>query len=388
MWVAALFSGGLPGVLAQTEAAAPDFEQLQDAVVRIITIDKEGKAAVGSGVIESKNRTVVTNAHVVRKAASIYVLISGPDDSVTFWTAALHSLSITHDLAILQLPVEAASYIHTTATPDDQSAVRPLQSVVAVGFPSVLDHLGSNGLDLSSWTNLDYCRITQSKTVNNYMTPNITQGSVSKVTEDLIVHDAKISPGSSGGALFDASTGRLIGITQGGAASKGTTFFLAIPIQYIKNCIFVYPGLANAPAAPKTAPPESRVEDLVRRHLCASNSDFTNGLYASVSCFAPEVIYFDKGSITQDEILLDNVDYIKRFPKRRFVVERVHVKKNDQFYFALAVFRCTLRSRQGKTSNHHIVNTYLVKFYNGEPLIVGIKGKAVKEASGSSTSAR
>lgn len=141
-----------------------------------------GSSSSGSGFVVSREHGyVLTNKHVVRGCATVKVRVGGGEARA----ATVHALDRDDDLALLEtrLPQGPA------ATFRDDPAVRPGDDVVAVGYP--LSGLLADQVNVSTGT------------VN----------ALAGLYNDLHVlqMSAPIQPGSSGGALFDAS-GNVVGV--------------------------------------------------------------------------------------------------------------------------------------------------------------------------------
>jgi S1-C subfamily serine protease/Flp pilus assembly protein TadD len=140
-----------------------------------------GPASSGSGFVVARDRGfVLTNKHVVRGCTEVKVRIDGDARS-----ANVRALDPDDDLALLEAPLPAGP----TATFRDDPAVRPGDDVVAVGFP--LAGLLADQV-------------------------NVSTGSVNALAGlyndlHLLQMSAPVQPGSSGGALFDAS-GNVVGV--------------------------------------------------------------------------------------------------------------------------------------------------------------------------------
>ncbi|MFR7452201.1 MAG: S1C family serine protease [Gemmiger sp.] len=165
------------------------------------------QSGAGSGVIISEDGYILTCAHVVSGANTITVQLADN----TEYSATLVGADSTSDVAVLK--IEATGL--TPATIGDSSALAVGETVVAVGNP-----MGT-------------------------LSGTVTDGIVSAVNRSvqvegndmsLIQTNAAISPGNSGGGLFNAA-GELIGIvnasgsttTSSGAVSQNLGF--AIPIN-------------------------------------------------------------------------------------------------------------------------------------------------------------
>ncbi len=138
----------------------------------------------GSGVIITDDGTIVTNNHVVENATSIVVTLHNGDEYI----AEMIATDAQTDIAVLK--IEASDLPYATMGSSDSLMVG--QEVIAVGNP--LGELGG------TVTNGIISAVDRKVTVDNY-------------TMTLIQTNAAISPGNSGGGLFDAS-GDLIAIVN------------------------------------------------------------------------------------------------------------------------------------------------------------------------------
>ena len=163
------------------------------------------ESGAGSGVIISSDGYILTCAHVVDGASSITVTIDDKD-----YTATLVGEDTTSDVAVIKIDATGL----TPATVGDSDNLKVGQSVMAVGNP--LGELGG------TVTGGMISALNRSVTI---------QGSSSVNTMSLIQMDASVSPGNSGGGLFNMS-GELIGIVNAKSSSsdaEGLGF--AIPIN-------------------------------------------------------------------------------------------------------------------------------------------------------------
>lgn len=167
------------------------------------------QSGAGSGVIISEDGYILTCAHVVNGASNITVQLS--DD--TEYTASVVGLDTSTDVAVLK--IEATGLSAATLGDSDTLAVGEL--AVAVGNP-----LG-----------------TLSGTVTNGIISAVNRSVEVESNEmSLIQTDAAISPGNSGGGLFNGQ-GELIGIvnaksgstTDTGEATNAEGLGFAIPIN-------------------------------------------------------------------------------------------------------------------------------------------------------------
>ena len=150
-------------------------ETLQQAVVEV----RSGETASGTGIIWGGAGLVVTNAHCIRRGASLQVIAGGK------WREA-HALAYHphHDLALLAAPSVTGPLLELR----DPDSLRTGELVFAHGHPlGIKDALAMGVLHA----------VTRDKS-----------GSAR-----WIVADVRLAPGNSGGPLVDAE-GRLVGINS------------------------------------------------------------------------------------------------------------------------------------------------------------------------------
>ena len=150
-------------------------ETLQQAVVEV----RSGETASGTGIIWGGAGLVVTNAHCIRRGASLQVIAGGK------WREA-HALAYHphHDLALLAAPSVTGPLLELR----DPDSLRTGELVFAHGHPlGIRDALAMGVLHA----------VTRDKS-----------GSAR-----WIVADVRLAPGNSGGPLVDAE-GRLVGINS------------------------------------------------------------------------------------------------------------------------------------------------------------------------------
>lgn len=186
---------------AKARSADQVFADVSASVVRVIVMDGNGTTiGGGSGVVVNGRSTVITNCHVALKGPLVAVK-SGKE----IYPANVDIADESYDLC--QLSVGNGF----SAPPVDVGTVkyvRPGQTVYAIGSPQ--------GLDLT-----------------------ISEGIVSSLREtsqgNIIQTTAPISPGSSGGGLFNVN-GQLIGITTF-QAKTGQNLNFAVPADWIADMV-------------------------------------------------------------------------------------------------------------------------------------------------------
>ena len=188
-----------------------------DSVVEIATEGvKTGSFAqqyvvkgAGSGVIISEDGYIITNNHVIDGANSVTVTLR---DGNTSYTAAVIGSDSENDIALLKVDAKGL----TPATFGDSSKLAVGDYVVAIGNP--LGELGGT----------------------------VTDGIISALARDVTIEgenmtllqtNAQISPGNSGGGLFNAN-GELIGIVNAkDSATEVEGIAFAIPINNVLDII-------------------------------------------------------------------------------------------------------------------------------------------------------
>lgn len=163
------------------------------------------ESGAGSGVIISSDGYILTCAHVVEGASQITVTIGDQD-----YPATLVGADSTSDIAVVKIEAEGL----TAATVGDSSALAVGEQVVAVGNP--LGQLGGTVTDgiVSA--------LNRSVSIQN-------SGAVN--TMSLVQMSASVSPGNSGGGLFNMA-GELIGIVNAKSSdSEAEGLGFAIPVN-------------------------------------------------------------------------------------------------------------------------------------------------------------
>lgn len=170
------------------------FKRVSPSVMVVESLDAEGKVnKLGSGVVIAAGQ-VITNRHVVEDGVSFRV-----EHGHKKWTAKLVKVDPDRDLAELSVGGLEAPAV----TVLDSSKLAVGETVYAIGSPEGLELTISEGL-ISGLREFDKGRVIQTS--------------------------AAISPGSSGGGLFDAQ-GRLVGITTF-YLKEGQSLNFALPAEW------------------------------------------------------------------------------------------------------------------------------------------------------------
>ncbi|MGB8367242.1 MAG: trypsin-like peptidase domain-containing protein [Candidatus Babeliales bacterium] len=214
-------SGGKPKVIEKIVSTAqlwrPVQEKVRDTVIQVFTqvagIDllqpykppMQG-ASCGSGFFINEQGDLITNAHVVNQAKSVWIQI--PSLGKRIIDVEVVGISPERDLALLRVTSEMLNTIRTElgSIPylsfGDSDLVRRSDEALALGYP-----LGQQSL-------------------------KSTTGVISGREHHLIQTSAPINPGSSGGPLLNAK-GEVIGINSAGITQAQNVGY-AIPINDLK----------------------------------------------------------------------------------------------------------------------------------------------------------
>ena len=172
--------------------AAPDFEQIDKSVVRIINISSSG-GATGTGFVINDQNNVVTNHHVIENSVKLFIADGGTDEdhlkpAVVKWSSA------EKDLAILEV-----SNLNRPAL--SLSSVEPAKGsqIYAIGFPGIADEITHDLSIDSTITNGSMSRIIDAAWQENSPTFRVIQ------------HSADINGGNSGGPLINPC-GQVVGV--------------------------------------------------------------------------------------------------------------------------------------------------------------------------------
>lgn len=201
--------------------------------------------SLGSGFIVDPAGYIVTNEHVVQRAADLKIEVTMNDGKV--YNAHYITGDKKKDLAFIKIDAKADfPFINL----DNISPNHLGQTVLVVGNAAGYGSSISRGI--LSGTKRD---ITIDET--DY--------------KDLLQTDAAINPGNSGGPIIDLS-GRLVGVssakmafTPQGVPTQGLGF--AIPAETVRISVAEFKAVAQNQPSPKSKPAESEVTDSQAQRL-------------------------------------------------------------------------------------------------------------------------
>ncbi len=206
--------------LGSARTAEEVFADVSPSIVRVHAIDSGGRPTKqGSGVVTGSGR-VITNCHVTRGASQITVATGANVRSASLNVADEEFDLCSLDVAGLDAPAVTIGTV---------GGLRTGQRVYAIGAPL--------GLEL---------------TISEGIVSSLREVSAGKVIQTT----APVSPGSSGGGLFDAE-GKLVGIVTF-QTRAGQNLNFAVPADWIaemRNRSSSSPReVSDAPAEPPKAP--------------------------------------------------------------------------------------------------------------------------------------
>ncbi|MCF7908839.1 MAG: tetratricopeptide repeat protein [Candidatus Omnitrophica bacterium] len=174
------------------------FQQVSPAIVVISAMSAHGRSQ-GSGFVVDSNGIIVTNFHVVGGAEDIEVRLK---DGRTYPVIEIAYYDVVRDICMLKIGVSGLS----TVSLGNSNYLQPGSKVLVIGAPLGLEYSITEGL---------------------YSGKRLFSG------QDALQFSAPISPGNSGGPLFDVS-GQVVGITTF-IKPEGQNVNFAIPINDVKR---------------------------------------------------------------------------------------------------------------------------------------------------------
>lgn len=176
-----------------------------ESIVLVRSMDKNGnELSQGSGFVVSSDGAIVTNYHVVELAYNVSIEFS---DGKSYQEVFLIAGYSSQDIAILDIEGEDERFFPVILGNSDDLQVG--ERVLAIGNPYGWENTLSDGL-ISGMREIDGFKLLQITT--------------------------PISPGSSGGALFNMK-GEVIGVTTIGSQWGAQNLNFAIPINSLKSLI-------------------------------------------------------------------------------------------------------------------------------------------------------
>jgi len=209
----------IAGVLALAAAVALDWysEKNTSAILDanskatvVITAISGDEERQGSGFFISNDGLLATNYHVIKGADVEHIAAQVPATRAIFRATAIVGADAKRDIALVQFDARDTPYVRL----GDSTKIKAGQRVIAIGAPLGLENSVSDGI------------------VSN---PERRIGDAK-----FIQFTAPISPGNSGGGLFE-KRGTVIGVTtgtmQGTEEEPSQNINLAVPINVVRDSL-------------------------------------------------------------------------------------------------------------------------------------------------------
>ncbi|OYU00116.1 MAG: serine protease [Burkholderiales bacterium PBB1] len=195
----------------------------------------------GTGFIVGDGNLLVTNAHVIARATkddadagSLVVYTPGASGQDSMRSLEVIEIDKAHDLALLRFEGSALPVLTLGAA----QAAREGQMVAFIGFP-----LGSN-LGLSPVTHRGIVSAITTVALPSPSARQLDSRAIKALKDgafDLLQLDATAYPGNSGGPVFDAETGAVVGVinmvalkgTRESALTHPSGISYAIPVEHV-----------------------------------------------------------------------------------------------------------------------------------------------------------
>ena len=217
----------LPAQAAEKSAVS----QARNGVVRILSVQPDGSANIGSGFAVGEagkpSSVFVTNQHVTAGATAVYILLddewnASPEPETSYQMDAEHSVrcdviyqpSQYPDYAILRAERVVTERVALPVMP--AALAEPGETIYALGFPGASDQVTNN-----------YNASTDAVTVTTGTISRMAH--MEKTDTDVIQIDATINHGNSGGPLI-TEEGYVIGLNTYGMEEN---IFLAVQVDYV-----------------------------------------------------------------------------------------------------------------------------------------------------------
>lgn len=213
---------------AAAQSANAVYTQAGRSVGIVLVSTFEGQLVGSGSAVTVAAQTMVTNRHVLLPGHRYQVYIGGYTID-----AEVGICDSTQDLCLLSVPRLEARPVEFA----DANMLSVGDSVYAIGAPNEIGNIVG---------------VSQATRQKSYSPPQVSlsNGLITALrpVEDgkIIQTNAAISPGSSGGGLFDAK-GRLVGITTF-AMRSGQGLNMALPVNWVERL-----GVSGAPRAIETA---------------------------------------------------------------------------------------------------------------------------------------
>ncbi|GEN45336.1 S1C family serine protease [Alkalibacillus haloalkaliphilus] len=324
--------------------------EAQKSVVQIETTGPFG-TNLGSGFVYNDRGDIITNAHVVKDADSVYVKTS----EAHTYPGAVIGIGNSEDIAVVRVPQLANS---STLEIDPNFEPNIGDEILAVGSPHgfqntvTLGHLSGTERDLSVDEQYDYNNLYQ-------ISANITDG-------------------NSGGPLIHEETGRIIGINTA-ATNEGTIGF-SIPISQIYERVSMWSDTANDDELSYDGDP-TLYQDIDPNTLEDDSEYLISYFYETLNVRD----YFTAYSLLGSE-LQSNYSY-QEF--RELIVHSIDIDINSRDTLSvedgIATFKVNsdheIRTDEDTRETHHFETIYEVGYENDQLKILNLERELLSKTS-------
>ena len=198
----------------------------------------------GTGFVVGDGNLLVTNAHVIGRNSDTYddsnvvVHLVGGSGPAAIRRAEVVHVDKAHDLALLRFDGAALPVVDLAKG----SSLREGQLVAFMGFP-----MGS-ALGLTPVTHRGSVSAITTVALPSPTSQQLDSRAINRIKEgafEFIQLDATAYPGNSGGPLFDADTGAVVGVvnmvalkgTRESALGQPSGISYAIPIEFVQRLL-------------------------------------------------------------------------------------------------------------------------------------------------------
>jgi hypothetical protein len=259
------------------------------AIVSIITSDKGGHpVAQGTGFLVSTDGRIVTNYHVIKGASSAIVKLP---DGAFYDVDGVVAFDKARDLAV----IKAHGQNFRVVTLGNSDRVQVGEEIVAIGSPLSLESTVSSGI------------------VSGIRTIKEEGGKFLQIT-------APISPGSSGGPLFNMA-GEVVGITTL-YLKDGENLNFAIPVNDAKVLLSAGSKVQDFPVETEAAKSATDAETASPPSVSPATASTARGFYkqfydaGKLDGLVPTFVCFDDNpKHSQDFFTLEEDVYNERYAK-------------------------------------------------------------------------
>ncbi|KGX91593.1 hypothetical protein N781_03645 [Pontibacillus halophilus JSM 076056 = DSM 19796] len=323
-------------VSENSSSPATDLKSLiyraQQTVVQIEAED-DTTEKIGSGFLYNGKGDIITNAHVIKDASTIYVKTA---DTKTY-PAAVLGMNQEVDVAVIRVP-QLANRVPMELSKDQIGEVG--DEIIAIGSPHGFQNTVTTGIISGKERNFS---------IGSYSYENVYQIS------------APISEGNSGGPLIQRDTGEVIGINS--ARSEGTSIGFSIPISNVLDDAVTW----TSEAADKQLVYDrlSETDPPSTKQMAKDARSLIQFFYQSLSLRDYESAYRLLSSDWQEEVSYE--DFRNHFA----TITEISIQSMDVNFMTEQEVRVIVKTNQtltkdGKQARYNGTTSFHVKAENGQ----------------------